>query len=439
MNDYITPEMKGRTRLDKLNDIHARITAQEENDINNKGFFQTSAYLITTYPVGLAGWFVHLGDTDTIWSWNGSAWVDSGLSPSQYYDITKIEEWWDGIATYQEATQTGGSSTAYTLATGTEVHDGAVVHLIPHIDSGANPTLAIDGDAPRAMGWNGLPMFDGFLKAGQVYPFRINGVSEVSFISTAVESTDTIGTITVGAGQDFTTIADAAAFLSNFIFYGYAAIIVDIKNGTYNITEALRLAHPSGMSITYAGESTAGVDIISSTDSVRLHGGFTKLTNVTLSGRAFITERAHVVLADVTVKDSTSYGLYVTQGAYLHSTAGLIVKDSLSTGVWITDSRFMVTGASILDNAQHGLVALASDGQLLSSTIRGVSAAGYHGLYVTNASNVVTLTCTIQDNDIGLLALNGSQTAGNVSSLSGNTTDYSPPVGTIGNQNSSVF
>jgi len=56
-------------------------TTQSTND---KGFFPTEADLIAAIPVGEAGWFAVVGETDTIWVWDvdTTAWVDSGAIPS---------------------------------------------------------------------------------------------------------------------------------------------------------------------------------------------------------------------------------------------------------------------------------------------------------------------------------------------------------------------
>lgn len=46
----------------------------------NKGYFDTEADLVATYPAGEGGWYAIVGDTDTVWIWDvtTSAWVDSG-------------------------------------------------------------------------------------------------------------------------------------------------------------------------------------------------------------------------------------------------------------------------------------------------------------------------------------------------------------------------
>lgn len=50
--------------------------------LNDKGWFVNEAALIAAYPVGQNGWYAIIGDTDTVWIWDGdtAAWVNSGAS-----------------------------------------------------------------------------------------------------------------------------------------------------------------------------------------------------------------------------------------------------------------------------------------------------------------------------------------------------------------------
>ncbi len=50
------------------------------NSNNDKGVFGTSADLIAAYPIGQAGWFAFISETDTVWYWDPteSAWIDTG-------------------------------------------------------------------------------------------------------------------------------------------------------------------------------------------------------------------------------------------------------------------------------------------------------------------------------------------------------------------------
>jgi hypothetical protein len=50
--------------------------------LNDKGWFVNEAALIAAYPAGQNGWYAIIGDTDTVWVWDGdtAAWVNSGAS-----------------------------------------------------------------------------------------------------------------------------------------------------------------------------------------------------------------------------------------------------------------------------------------------------------------------------------------------------------------------
>jgi len=56
------------------------ILSKVDGSSNDKGYFANEAALNAAYPVGEDGWYATLGNTDTIWIWDGgtTSWVDSG-------------------------------------------------------------------------------------------------------------------------------------------------------------------------------------------------------------------------------------------------------------------------------------------------------------------------------------------------------------------------
>lgn len=45
------------------------------------GYYVDEAAINSAFPVGQLGQFVNNADTDTVWAWNGSAWVDTTNAP----------------------------------------------------------------------------------------------------------------------------------------------------------------------------------------------------------------------------------------------------------------------------------------------------------------------------------------------------------------------
>ena len=79
--------------------------------LNDKGWFVNEAALIAAYPAGQNGWYAIIGDTDTVWVWDGdtAAWVNSGASATG--DVTG------------PASSTDGNVVFFKGGTGKEVED----------------------------------------------------------------------------------------------------------------------------------------------------------------------------------------------------------------------------------------------------------------------------------------------------------------------------
>ena len=60
---------------------------------HDKGYFATEAALTAAYPVGEAGWYAVVGETDTVWIWDveTAAWVDSKASLDNFYNKTEVD------------------------------------------------------------------------------------------------------------------------------------------------------------------------------------------------------------------------------------------------------------------------------------------------------------------------------------------------------------
>lgn len=100
-----------------------------------------------------------------------------GQAPSSVNDSARaamavIAKWRDDNS---GSLATGGTSTAYTLTTNTvfttlALMDNATIAFIPHTDSGATPTLNVDGlGAKTIRNWTGATFPTGGLKSGSVY------------------------------------------------------------------------------------------------------------------------------------------------------------------------------------------------------------------------------------------------------------------------------
>lgn len=106
-----------------------------------------------------------------------------GMAPSALNDsiraaMASVAKWRDDLYGITAGLSTGGTATAFTVSTNSTyataaVMSGAIFTIIPHTDSGAAPTLAVDGLTARALNSaTGVAIETGSLKSGTPYFVR---------------------------------------------------------------------------------------------------------------------------------------------------------------------------------------------------------------------------------------------------------------------------
>jgi hypothetical protein len=159
----------------------------------------------------------------SFWKWSRSAssnanadssinWAE-GMAPSAVNDSARAmmaaaAKFRDDIS---GSLATGGTSTAYTVSSNqtfdTLAHlDKAILTIVPHADSGAAPSLNVDGLGAKAINViSGVPVVTGALKAGTPYPvIYFNATTEFILINPFTAALLTAGIITttmLGAAQ----------------------------------------------------------------------------------------------------------------------------------------------------------------------------------------------------------------------------------------------
>lgn len=115
---------------------------------------------------------------------------------------------------------TTGTATAYVLTTNrafasSAIMDGAVICIKPNADSGASPTLAVDGLTARAINYStGVAIPTGALKTGTpYYVIYIHASTEFILLGAAGAISPLAGPCPVGGIMDFAAIAAPAGWL----------------------------------------------------------------------------------------------------------------------------------------------------------------------------------------------------------------------------------
>jgi len=151
---------------------------------------------------------------------NGTAdpavnWAE-GMAPSAVNDSSRAEmasvaKWRDDLYGITAGLSTGGTSTAFTVTTNSTyataaVMSGAILTIIPHTDSGAAPTLAVDGLTARALNVStGVAVPTGALISGTPYFVRYKHASTEFIVIGA--SKDVLASLDIIGGTQNTSIA----------------------------------------------------------------------------------------------------------------------------------------------------------------------------------------------------------------------------------------
>lgn len=170
----------------------------------------------------------------TFWKWSksagnnggadGSCPFPEGMAPSQVNDSAR--GMMAALAKYRDDVSgklvTSGTSTAYTVASNQVFDslshlDGAMIAFVPHVDSGASPTLDVDGLGAKPLrGQSGIDLSSGALRAGTPAVAVYNNVTEEFALYSYFLTSD----IPVGGGCDYW---GASVPSDNFAFaYGQA-------------------------------------------------------------------------------------------------------------------------------------------------------------------------------------------------------------------------
>lgn len=121
-----------------------------------------------------------------------------GMAPSAVNDsaralMASAAKWRDDLYGITSGLSTGGTSTAFTVTTNSTyasaaVMNGAIFSIIPHVDSGAAVTLAVDGLTARAINYSsGIAIAPAALKASTPYFVRyVHATTEFIVIGTTL-------------------------------------------------------------------------------------------------------------------------------------------------------------------------------------------------------------------------------------------------------------
>lgn len=117
--------------------------------VSDKGVFDTSAALISTYPngTGTEGWYASVTETGTIWNYTGGAWADTGTAIGNNYEAATNKPKINGV-------ELSGNKTSADLGLQPAGDYAASADLAAKANKPASPTAgnlaALDGDGNLA-------------------------------------------------------------------------------------------------------------------------------------------------------------------------------------------------------------------------------------------------------------------------------------------------
>lgn len=256
-------------------------------------------------PTGLHNWSQTAASNNSADS--AINWTE-GQAPSTVNDSARgmmavIAKWRDDN---NGSLATGGTSTAYTITSNTvftslALMDNATIAFIPHTDSGATPTLNVDGlGAKTIRNWTGATFPTGGLKSGSVYRATYdNGNAEwLIHNSPGVLQANQVTTAAITDGS--VTLAKQADLAASKLIGRYTASTgvpqaVTISTGlsldtsTGNLTTTVSPANLSGflsgLELSTAGSSaTFGIAVGAANDTTNatlmaLASAYTKTTS----------------------------------------------------------------------------------------------------------------------------------------------------------------
>lgn len=216
---------------------------------------------------------------------------------------------------------TGGTATAYTLTTNrafasSAIMDGAVLCIKPNADSGASPTLAVDGLTARAINYStGVAITAGALKTGTpYYVIYIHASTEFILLGGVAAIPALSGPCPVGMISDYGGTAAPTGWLLCFgqslLRSSYAALFTAIGT-TYGAADGTHFSLPDCQ-----GRVTAGKDNMSGVSADRLTAQTGGLNGDTLGA----TGGAETVTLDTTMIPSHTHTASVTDAGHTHTT-----------------------------------------------------------------------------------------------------------------------
>ncbi len=250
-------------------------------------------------------------------------------------------------------------------------------------------------------------------------------------------------TYDIGPTGDFATIQDAVTELAKKRLGHEIQVTLNMEDGVHSSGQVtLRSTDIRKLKLTSSGSANVTINCTGSY-LFRLYGCKLQVEKVTVDDGGFqVLEYATLEgLSDVIINTPSAYGIYCYYGSQILGGGAFTINDASTSAVYLTHRAYgLLTGITINNPGTHGVRAL-NDSYLYGSAIT-IDSSGGHSIYLSTMSRSLLSGVTVTNSAaIGIIAIGNSNIQmGGTNTLTGNaTSNYSPSLNVIGNDESLIF
>lgn len=295
-------------------------------------------------------------------------------------------------------------------------NNGKVV--IPYeITYSTNTLVDLTGHTPITGTWKVK-----FVQSGIQYPT----ITTDTTVYVATTGSDTTGTGLVGA--PFASLSKALTYLNSYVIAGNVTVTIQIADGTYNSQPPITINHSNSNNIKIVGNNTTPANVVLNFST----SGFSVFENKVLN-------ISGVRISGPGYAAGTTGILCERNGLVMNSTGEKLTIDTWNIGIKCNSATAYLFSLDVSYCMYSLFCNIGSRMLIIDCAIAG-NVTGCTGVFVTNSSSIIIVgTVSITNSTTGICAQINSTADITGATYSGNGTNTSPAVNTLGNANSYIY